>query len=179
MRPFSLRKLALSGVVVGAIAGAAVAAISGPATGAPPPPDAHFVLEVEGVMQDVVVSQCVGLGNKSEVVANQTTNQAGQPVTEYLPGKQSALQLVCSRPFDPAKKELVDWRQIHTLQYSERHSMSVILRNSADDELARWNFFNSWPPALEVIPSSTGAMREVVTIQADKMEFDYYYATNP
>lgn len=163
---YKLRRIVASGIVIGVVVGAAVGGLGGAATGAAPPTGSYLVVEIQGIGGPFAVSQCVGLGDRTAII----TDQSG-PGISYVPGATTPLQLVCTRNFDPGKDEFVDWRQdVITQLAGGKTNMSVILVGNAGDELDRWNYFEAWPFALEVIPSLDGGMREVVSIQADLME---------
>ena len=106
---------------------------------------AHFALDVDGVVS-AFFKEATGFNNSSEVVTHQAVDERGGTVIQKIPGTLTWDDIVLRRGITD-DKGLWDWRQkvIDGQVGDARANGSVIMYNSAQEEVARFNFFNGWP----------------------------------
>jgi phage tail-like protein len=101
----------------------------------------NFVVEIDGITR-AGFRECSGLDSSQDPVEYR---EGGDPATvRKLPGliKYSNISLKRGVTDDT---ELQKWRQQAIDGKVERKNGSIILRDSAGEEAARWNFREAWP----------------------------------
>ncbi|MCH8897873.1 MAG: phage tail protein [Chloroflexi bacterium] len=106
---------------------------------------AHFALDVDGVVS-AFFKEASGFNNSSEVVTHQAVDAQGRTVIQKIPGTLTWDDIILRRGITD-DKGLWDWRQkvIDGLVSEARANGSVIMYNSMNEEVARFNFANGWP----------------------------------
>lgn len=106
---------------------------------------AHFALDVDGVVS-AFFKEASGFNNSSEVVTHQAVDAQGRTVIQKIPGTLTWDDIILRRGITD-DKGLWDWRQkvIDGLVSEARANGSVIMYNSMNEEVARFNFSNGWP----------------------------------
>lgn len=134
---------------------------------------ARFSLEVDSVHMGFF-RECSGLGSESEVVEHLVVNDKGQQIIQKLPGRQKWSDITLKKSLDGAK-DLWNWRkEVMDGQYDKyRRNGSIVIYNSENTEVARWNFINGWPASWkgsDLSSSSDEVATEEVTISHEGLE---------
>jgi phage tail-like protein len=102
-----------------------------------------FVLEIDG-LEFATFSRCSGVGSETEVVEF----KGGGDLTSVrkVPGATTWADLVLGRPLD-GSTTLWDWRRqvVEGDIDAARRSGSIVVKDSRQGEVARWDFQNGWP----------------------------------
>ncbi|MCH8280914.1 MAG: phage tail protein [Chloroflexi bacterium] len=106
---------------------------------------AHFALDVDGVVS-AYFKEATGFNNSSEVITHQAVDDKGRSVIQKLPGDLTWDDIVLRRGISD-DKSLWDWRQkvIEGNVGEARANGSVIMYNTSNEEVARFDFINGWP----------------------------------
>lgn len=134
---------------------------------------ARFSLEVDSVSMGFF-RECSGLSTESEVVEHLVVNSKGQQIIQKVPGRAKWSDITLKKSMDGAK-DLWNWRkQVLDGQYDKyRRNGSIVIYNSENTEVARWNFQNGWPSAWkgsDLSSSSDEVATEEVTIAHEGLE---------
>lgn len=160
------RAFAAAGMTVAALgtvyAGAAWAPPGDTATST----STRFGITVDGV-EAAVFSRCLGLGNKSEVVAYEFIDRDGTKGTALQPGATKAGSIVCERGVT-SSLTLSDWREqvVSGQTAGARKNVTFSLYNDVGAVAAKWNAKNVWPSEITYYFGSGGG-REVVTFVSE------------
>ncbi len=116
----------------------------------------HFSVEIDGINVGNF-KEVSGLNSETEVVED----RGGKDKTAHkIPGKLRYQNIVLKRGWT-GSPELWKWRKSVIDGKVERKSGSIILYNSEDKEMLRYNFFEGWPCKWEG-PSLTGGSTETM-----------------
>jgi phage tail-like protein len=134
---------------------------------------ARFSLEVDSVSMGFF-RECSGLGTESEVVEHLVVNDKGQQIIQKMPGRAKWTDITLKKSMDGAK-ELWNWRkEVLDGQFDKyRRHGSIVIYDSKNTEVARWNFQNGWPSAWkgsDLSASSDEVATEEVTIAHEGLE---------
>lgn len=101
----------------------------------------NFLVEIDGITR-AGFRECSGLDTSQDPIDYREGNYP--PTARKLPGlvKYSNITLKWGISDD---KEMWEWRLKAIEGKVERKNGSIILLNSAGDEVARWNFSDAWP----------------------------------
>ena len=142
----------------------------------------NFWLEIEGATISML-SEVSGLDLEIEVVETKQASQNGQWVGFKAPGQPKlAGELTIKRlaPIDIDSDEV--WKWFKTIRDKgmgikdrggQRKNGSVVVYDATNAEIARWNFFNSWPSKISndsFTAGSAEAVSETVTLVIEKLE---------
>lgn len=127
----------------------------------------RFALEIDSVTMGFF-RECGGLGSESEVVEHLVVNAKGQQIIQKVPGKAKWTDVTLKKSLDGAK-ELWNWRkEVVDGEYAKyRRNGSIVIYDSTNKEVARWNFVNGWPSSWkgsDLSSSSDDVATEEVTI---------------
>ena len=125
----------------------------------------QFALELEGI-EMARFTGCTGLAINTEVVEYQDTLANGNPVIRKRPGRTKYEDIVLKRGLSPSKT-LTDWHQKVIDGAVERANGSIVIYDTADNEVDRWNFERGWPSkwsASDLSADADDVMIEELTI---------------
>lgn len=142
----------------------------------------HFFLEIDGEVISQL-SEVSGLEIEIEVteLAQQlASGQYSQRKAMSKPKWTGELTIKRLAPNDATKDSLWKWfEEIRTKGMSassltgERKNGSVVIYDSALNEVARWNFYNAWPSKISQDAVTVGGNEPVfesITLQHEKLE---------
>lgn len=124
----------------------------------------QFALELDGV-ELARFTGCSGLAYTTEVVEYQDAS-SGTPVIRKRPGRTKYEDIVLKRGLS-ADKALTDWHQKVLDGAVERANGSIVIYDSTDSEVDRWNFERGWPSkwsASDLSADTDDVMIEELTI---------------
>lgn len=127
-------------------------------TTTPPPSIGALQLELDGIAAAFYTS-CDSIGSESEVIEATT---GGSLTTIKLPGKTTFLNITCSRLLS-SDKTLWTWRKQLENGNLQRKNGSVILLDTANQEITRFNFGNGWPQSLKISAINTNQSEQQVS----------------
>ena len=106
---------------------------------------AHFALDVDGVVS-AFFKEASGFNNSTEVITHQAVDDKGRSVIQKIPGDLTWDDITLRRGITD-DRALWDWRQkvIDGQVEDARANGSIIMYNTTNDEVARFNFVNGWP----------------------------------
>ena len=128
----------------------------------------QFALELDGLEVERFTG-CSGLAIEFEVVEEKHVDLTGTPRIHKRPGRVKYGDIVLKRGLS-ASTVLTDWSQTVVNGAVERKNGSIVIYNSADAEVDRWNFENGWPSkwsASDLSADSDDVMIEEVTLSHD------------
>jgi phage tail-like protein len=141
----------------------------------------NFYLELDG--ENLVLSGVSGLEIELDVVSIQQNGKDGrQQHIKTLGGALKAPELTITRmaPLNAASDPLWTWflkirneGMKATARSEKRKTGSIVLYDSAYDEVGRFNFYGGWPSKITTDPVSTDSnepMKETVTLQVDRVD---------
>ncbi|HEX3542813.1 MAG TPA: phage tail protein [Acidimicrobiales bacterium] len=134
---------------------------------------ARFSLEVDSVHMGFF-RECSGLGTESEVVEHLVVNDKGHQIIQKVPGRAKWTDITLKKSMDGAK-DLWNWRkEVLDGKYdSFRRNGSIVIYNSENTEVARWNFIHGWPSSWkgsDLSSSSDEVATEELTIAHEGLE---------
>ena len=134
---------------------------------------AHFALDVDGVVS-AFFAEASGFDNKTEVVTHQAVDDKGGLILQKLPGLLTYSDISLKRGITD-DLALWEWRQkvIDGDVAGARANGSVIMYNAANEEMARFNFFNGWPSSWagpSVKSDDNSVAIEEITITHERLE---------
>jgi phage tail-like protein len=142
----------------------------------------NFWLEIAGVPYSML-TEVSGLDMEVEVVEVKQVSEKGQYVAYKAQGQaKSPGELTIKRvaPIDMASDKIWTWFNTirdkgmgATDRTGQRKDGSVVVYDSANTELARWNFYNAWPNKISsdsFSATSTEAASETITLQIERLE---------
>jgi len=105
----------------------------------------HFALEVQGI-EEATFQEASGFENSSEVVEHRETDSRGRQSVNKQPGNVTWGDSTLKRGIT-GSMALWDWRQqvVNGDVRDARKGGSVVLYNSKDVAIARFDFVNGWP----------------------------------
>jgi phage tail-like protein len=100
----------------------------------------RFLVEIDGIAR-AAFSECSGFDSTVEVTDYQ---EGGDPTRRKIPGRTtySNIQLKWGMSEDT---ELYEWHRKAMRGEIERKNGSIVLLDSRQEEVARWNFVRAWP----------------------------------
>jgi phage tail-like protein len=102
----------------------------------------NFLIEIDGVAQAGFM-ECTGLESKTEIIRyREGSDQLNTP--RLLPGLHTYGNITLRKGVTDSK-ELYIWRKTVIDGQIVRKSGSIILQDNKHQEVARWNFRESWP----------------------------------
>ena len=104
----------------------------------------NFRVEIDGLTV-AAFSECSGLSSETAVVEYR---EGGESRIRKLPGQTKFSNLTLRRGVTE-DRTLWEWRQTVVNGKVERRNGSVVLLDTAHNEVARWNFFEAWPAKWE------------------------------
>lgn len=128
----------------------------------------RFSVEIEGVTQGrfQAVSQ---FGAEADVIEYQDGND---PVLRKRPGRIRYDDVVLTKGY-VVTNELWDWWQAVRDGAVDRRAMSIILHDSAGNEIRRWNLFECWPRRWQTGPLDaeiSDRLVEQIVIVTERLE---------
>jgi phage tail-like protein len=142
----------------------------------------NFFLEVDGK----VVSTLSGISGMDMELDVVTLTQVGEKgmmqMIKTLGNQQKAPDITVTRmaPGDSTKDELWKWflkvrgsGMPHGNRVLERKNGSVVMYDSANVEVARYNFFNAWPSKISTDALSADGndpLKETITLTCERFE---------
>jgi phage tail-like protein len=141
----------------------------------------NFYLEIDG--QNLILSGVSGLEIELDVVPMQQNGKDGkQQHIKTLGGSLKAPDITVTRmaPLSANDDPLWKWfKQIRdggmkaTARSATRKNGSIVLYDSAYDEVGRFNWFNGWPSKIATDALSTDSnepMKETITLVVERIE---------
>ncbi|MDP9093582.1 MAG: phage tail protein [Actinomycetota bacterium] len=141
----------------------------------------NFYLEIDG--QNLILSGVSGLEIELDVVPMQQNGKDGkQQHIKTLGGVLKAPDITVTRmaPLSANDDPLWKWfKQIRdggmkaTARAATRKNGSIVLYDSAYDEVGRFNWFNGWPSKIATDSLSTDSnepMKETITLVVERIE---------
>jgi phage tail-like protein len=141
----------------------------------------NFYLEVDG--ENLVLSGVSGLDIELEVVPLQQNGKDGkQQHIKTLGGVLKAPDITITRMAPLSAVTDPMWKWLKSIRDSgmkasaregQRKNGSIVLYDSAYDEVGRFNFFNGWPSKIATDALSTDSnepMKETITLVVERIE---------
>ncbi len=133
-----------------------------------------FGLEIEGESVGTF-RKCTGITNKNEIIT-ETKVKGGKTVVQKQPGLLSVGDITLERGYTD-NMDLYKWREeiVKGKVSSNRKDCSVVVYNTQDEEVARFNIFDCWPAELsgpELDASSNDVAIEKVVLACERIERD-------
>jgi len=129
-----------------------------------PPANHGITLEAEGVDSADIVSVS-GLGEFNEVVRQRIRNQVVSQIVPS-PGPSNTDRIVLSRPLSDSMSWDAWYHQVEVGNVSlARKNGSVILYDSSNLLVARWNFVRGWPCRHNIQPIDPETLIVIETIE--------------
>jgi phage tail-like protein len=130
----------------------------------------NFNVEIDGVVVGGF-KEVDGLESKTEVIEYQEGNER---IMHKRPGKTNYSNIILRRG-NLHTPELWDWRKKIVDGVQERKSGSIIVLDTAGEEIVRYNFFEAWPcrwkgPSLN--SASNDALEEEIELCVEYWERD-------
>ncbi|MEX2445858.1 MAG: phage tail protein [Dehalococcoidia bacterium] len=116
-----------------------------------------FAVEVDGITI-ASFKEASGIDSNTEVIEYKEVTGAGQMIIRKVPGSASWSDITLRRRID-AVTDFWDWR-VQVLEGdidSARRNGSIVLYDSMQAEVARWNFVNGWPSVWKGADLDAGA----------------------
>jgi phage tail-like protein len=116
-----------------------------------------FAVEVDGITI-AAFKEVSGIDSNTEVIEYKEVTGAGQLIIRKVPGSPSWADITLRRRID-AVTDLWDWRVL-VLEGDidgARRNGSIVLYDSMQEEVARWNFINGWPSVWKGADLDAGA----------------------
>jgi phage tail-like protein len=104
-----------------------------------------FAVEIQGVNLGFF-KKCSGVESETETIEFKEAMKNGQIMIRQLPGPQKFSKITLERRIDTSKA-LWEWRRqvLEGDVDSARKEGSIVLYDSTQTEVARWNFEAGWP----------------------------------
>lgn len=106
-----------------------------------------FGIEIDGVAI-ASFKEASGIDSSTEVIEYKESTSEGRMIIRKVPGAPSWSDITLRRRIEDSQ-EFWDWRQ-QVLEGDidgARRNGSIVLFDSTQSEVARWNFENGWPSA--------------------------------
>jgi phage tail-like protein len=105
----------------------------------------NFVLEIGGV-QLASFRKCTGVEAETETIEYKEATKGGKMIIRKVPGAMKWSDITLERRVDESKA-LWEWRkQVEEGDVDQaRRSGSIVILDSMQKEVARWDFDNGWP----------------------------------
>ncbi len=116
-----------------------------------------FAVEVDGITI-AAFKEVSGIDSNTEVIEYKEVTGAGQLIIRKVPGSPSWADITLRRRID-AVQDLWAWR-VQVLEGdidAARRNGSIVLYDSMQTEVARWNFTNGWPSVWKGADLDAGA----------------------
>ena len=142
----------------------------------------NFFLEIDGA----VISSLMSVSGLDIEVTVSTSKQSGSGGTQEeiksLGATTAAPELSLTRvaPLDSPKDKMWMWFNeirgaglVATDRAAKRKNGSIVLYDSSRKEVARFNFFKSWPSKIstdQLSVDSTDVVKETITLQCERLE---------
>lgn len=104
-----------------------------------------FVLEIDGV-ELASFRKCSGVEAETETIEYKEATKDGKMIIRKVPGAMKWSDITLERRIDESKA-LWEWRK--QVQEGDvdaaRRTGSIVIKDSTQQEVARWNFEQGWP----------------------------------
>ncbi|MFA7297608.1 MAG: phage tail protein [Dehalococcoidia bacterium] len=132
-----------------------------------------FAVEVDGITI-ASFKEASGIDNSTEVIEYKEVTGSGQLIIRKVPGSPSWSDITLRRRVD-AVLDFWTWRKqvLDGDIDGARRNGSIVLYDSMQTEVARWNFVNGWPSVWKGSDLDAGANEiavEEVTIAHEGLE---------
>jgi phage tail-like protein len=130
----------------------------------------QFALEIE----DVEVARftgCTGLTIETNIVEFKETLATGEIITRKRPGQTKYEDIVLKRGFS-SNDSVTSWHKQVRDGLIERHNGSIVIYDSTNTEVDRWNFEAGWPSkwsASDLDAATDEVMIEELTITHERL----------
>ena len=141
----------------------------------------NFFLEFDGVA--IILAGVSGLDMEYDIVSTQQTGMSGKTQMIKTRGsiqKVADLSITRMAPMDAMSDPIWKWFGdirnkgfAGTNRAGNRKNGSIVLYDSARNEVARFNFFNSWPSKIstdQLSVDSSEVVKESITLQIERLE---------
>lgn len=142
----------------------------------------NFFLEIDGNVISILASVS-GLDVEVDVVSTQQTGKDGKVQTVKTVGtatKAGDLSLTRMAPPDMSQDKMWGWfNDVKNKgiklgdRASNRKNGSIVMYDSTNSEVARFNFFNAWPSKIatdQLSVESNDAVKETITLVIERLE---------
>ncbi|BEP13947.1 phage tail protein [Acidothermaceae bacterium B102] len=116
-----------------------------------------FVLEVDSV-ELATFRKCSGIESETEIIEFKEATKDGGMIIRKVPGAMKWSDITLERRVD-GSSALWDWRKQvigGDIDGGRRHG-SIVIKDSKQNEVARWNFENGWPSKYSGAELDAGA----------------------
>ena len=142
----------------------------------------NFFLEIDGEVMSVL-SSVSGLDIEVEVASIQQVGKMGKMQMVRTLGNQAKapdISLTRMAPADSSSDKL--WKWFNDIRdkgmklgdrAGARKNGSIVIYDTSNEEVARWNFFNGWPSKISSDAFSAGgteAVSETITLVIERLE---------
>lgn len=109
-----------------------------------------FYLEIDG-LAEAMFREVGGLSSETSVIEQIQASKDGKQIIIKHPGQLKWGDITLKRGATSDKK-LYDWRQmvVDGKMKDARKNGSIVLYDTENKEVARWNFVNAWPSKLSL-----------------------------
>jgi phage tail-like protein len=104
-----------------------------------------FILEIDNV-EMASFRKCSGVESETETIEYKEATKDGKMIIRKVPGAMKWSDITLERRIDNSKA-LWEWRQQVELGAVDdaRRNGSIVIKDSTQTEVARWNFQMGWP----------------------------------
>jgi phage tail-like protein len=119
-----------------------------------------FSIEFQGQVVGAF-RECTGLGSKNELVEYKASGQKGDYLYQLVPGRLTFNHIKLKRGITDSM-DMWKWRKLveQGKIKDARKNGTLTMHNQQGDAIAKWNFTNAWPLAIEG-PGPTAGSNEV------------------
>ena len=128
----------------------------------------HYSIEVQGAVKGYF-TECNGLGSEHEVIEHKVVDEKGRDIIQKIPGRMKWQDITLKRGITE-NKDIWDWRK--KVEDGDmdgaRKNGSIVMYDSAYQEVARWDFERAWPvkvtgPQMQSDSNAFGVEEMVIT----------------
>jgi phage tail-like protein len=132
-----------------------------------------FVLEIDNV-EMASFRKCTGVESETETIEYKEATKDGKMIIRKVPGAMKWSDITLERRID-SSKALWEWRlQVEQGSVDDaRRNGSIVIKDSTQTEVARWNFQAGWPSkwtGAELDAGSNEIATEKVTITHEGLQ---------
>jgi phage tail-like protein len=122
---------------------------------------AHFYVQVDGHIDNMIFRECSGLGSETELIEYKGSGKDDFHTIQAVPGRLKWQKINLKRGITESMAAW-DWRKLveQGQVNAARGNGSVVMVNQEGAEVARWNFMRAWPTKISG-PSLNSSTNEI------------------
>ena len=128
----------------------------------------NFTIQIDGIERGAF-HECSGFNSSVDIIEHR---EGGAITPIKLPGQVKYGNVTLKRGITK-DTDLYEWHQAAIAGAVDRRNGSIILRDRAGDEQARWNFFEAWPTRWEgsaLTSEGTDVAVETLELAVERLE---------